>query len=62
MDPAHVHGDASSGADGRVVSAERRLQYEQILNKFCRVSLANSEENVSEGMSLICDLLDETSK
>jgi len=43
-----------------VVDEEQRQQYQRILNRFGRVSLANSEENVSKGMSLICDLLDET--
>lgn len=43
-----------------VVADEQRVQYQSILNNFCRVSLANSEENVSKGISLICDLLDES--
>ena len=41
------------------VAEEQCIEYRRILNRFCRVSLANSEENVSKGISLICDLLDE---
>jgi len=32
---------------------------EKILNSFCRVSLANSKENVLEGIGRICDFMDE---
>jgi hypothetical protein len=34
-------------------------RYISALEQFCRVSLANSEDNVSAGMHLICDLLEE---
>lgn len=43
------------------ITPSKRQEYEKLLNSFCRVSLANSDENVSKGMTLICDLLDETS-
>ena len=34
------------------------VDYDRISNSFCRVSFANSKENVLEGISRICDLLD----
>ena len=36
----------------------KSVDYDRILNSFCRVSFANSKENVLEGISRICDLLD----
>jgi aspartate/methionine/tyrosine aminotransferase len=36
----------------------KRQQEIEVLNQFVRVSLANSLENVSMGIQLICDLLD----
>eukprot|EP01032_Pedospumella_encystans_P013667 gene13667-15720_t len=58
MDPVNIDGYSSSYN----VSPAKRQEFEELLNGFCRVSLANSEENVSKGISLICDLLDETSQ
>lgn len=43
--------------DGKVHS--HRIHQLRILNSFVRVSLANSIENVSEGIHRCCDLLDE---
>ena len=58
MDPLNIGGNSPSYN----VSPAKRQEFEELLNGFCRVSLANSEENVSKGLSLICDLLDETSQ
>ena len=33
--------------------------YEKVLNGFCRLSLANSMENLLEGIHRICDFMDE---
>ena len=41
------------------LEAERKLKHIQMLDGFCRVSLANSVEQVAKGVALICDLLDE---
>ena len=32
--------------------------FDKLLNSFCRVSLANSKENVDEGITRICDFMD----
>ena len=41
------------------VEADRKLKHIEMLDGFCRVSLANSAEQVAKGVTLICDLLDE---
>lgn len=58
MDPVNTDSHSSSN----IVTLAKRQEFEALLNGYCRVSLANSEENVSKGINLICDLLDETSQ
>ena len=36
-------------------------EYEKVLNSFCRISLANSTDNLLEGINRICDFMDEQS-
>jgi aspartate/methionine/tyrosine aminotransferase len=50
-----------STASGSTFENQCALREEslQMLESFCRVSLANSTENVVKGMNLICDMLDE---
>jgi aspartate/methionine/tyrosine aminotransferase len=54
-----VCGSAEMGASN--VHDAVREESLQMLEGFCRVSLANSTENVVKGMNLLCDLLDELS-
>lgn len=43
-------------------TAAQQAKETHILNEFVRISFANSLENVSEGISRICDLMDEIEK
>jgi len=47
------------GGDSAMHDVGVNSRYHSVLEQFCRVSLANSEDNVREGMHLICDLLEE---
>jgi aspartate/methionine/tyrosine aminotransferase len=48
----------SEPAPGSAAAAQKQAHLE-MLNGFCRVSLASSEQNVTAGVAAVCDLLDE---
>lgn len=47
---------------GPIPASVMRAEHVKVMNSFCRVSLANSLENVELGLHRICDLLDELDK